>query len=861
MMPIIINVILFICCSGIKFGIYTVDHRKSFSHTLPTTLHLHPQPFHPIPTFDKTSGRSILHRPFYRSIMKKLVFTILFIVVCLQVYAQGTQTIRGVIRDDVSQAPVPGVTVLLLENGEVKPVGAVTDENGSFRLSGVSNGRQSLRITSIGYEQQVLNNIVVSAAKEVVLNITLTERIQKLEEVLVTADRKSDPSKTNNELALVGGRSFNIDDTRRYAGSLGDPSRMAANFAGVVSGNDSRNDIVVRGNSPTGMLWQLEGLNIPNPNHFGSLGSTGGPVSMLNNNVLDKSDFLTSAFPAQYGNALAAVFDLRLREGNNQKHEFLGQIGFNGFELGAEGPLSAKSKASYLINYRYSTLGVMKRLGINFGTGTAVPDYNDLNFKVTVPTGAKGKFTLFGLLGSSDVAFLGNEVDTTATDLYGSENTNTRAKYKTNIAGVSYEHTLSPRTFLKLTLGISTTNEKAEGDSISVETREAFKSGESSFKTAKYSAVLHLRHKINAKHSLYGGVTADVLNFDLYNRSFYEGGKFDTLRLNVSGENSLLTQAYLQWKYRVSRQLVLTTGVHSQHFSLTNQAIVEPRLGLNYAFGGGQSLSLGYGLNSQAQTIATYFIQTPQPGGFALTNKNLDFTRSHHFILSYENRIAENLLLKIEPYYQSLYDVPVERTRSSFSVLNSGSSFGGIDKDSLVNEGTGENLGVELTLERYFNKGYYYLITTSLFDSKYKGSDGIRRNTTFNSRYVLNVLAGKEVRLGRTRDNVVSASIRSTLFGGKYVSPLNLELSRIQGKAVYDEGRAFSERQTAYFRTDLKLSYRKELKKCSIEGSIDIQNLTGSKNIFMQTYNTRTNRMATVYQTGFFPMSQFRIIF
>jgi hypothetical protein len=798
----------------------------------------------------------------YRITMKKSSAVAFMLLISVQLFAQqGTQVVRGVVRDDISQTPVVGATVVLVHEGGGSPIGAVTDVHGAFRLSGVPTGRPSLRISSLGYEDRLLSNVVVSAGKEVILNITLTERISELNEVVVVADRKGDPSRTNNELALVGGRSFNIDDTRRYAGSLGDPSRMAANFAGVVSGNDSRNDIVVRGNSPAGMLWQLEGLNIPNPNHFGSLGTTGGPVSMLNNNVLDKSDFLTSAFPAQFGNALAAVFDLRLREGNNQRHEFLGQIGFNGFELGAEGPLSANSKASYLINYRYSTLGVMKRLGINFGTGTAVPDYNDLNVKVTLPVGTKGKFTAFGLLGSSDVAFLGNEVDTTATDLYGSENTNTRANYKTNIAGISYEHTLLPKTFLKLTLGVSTTREKAEGDSISIETREAFKSGENNFKTMKYSAVLHLRHKINAQHSLYGGVTTDMLNFDLYSRSFYEGGKFDTLRLNVSGENSVLTQAYAQWKYRINPKLVLTTGAHFQHFSLTSRAVVEPRMGLSYVFAPRQSLSLGYGLHSQAQAIATYFIQTPQPGGFTLTNKDLDFTRSRHFILSYENRLTENLLLKVEPYYQSLYNVPVERIRSSFSELNSGSTFGVVDKDSLVNEGIGENLGVEITLERYFNKGYYFLVTTSIFDSKYKGSDEIWRNTAFNSRYVLNVLAGKEVRLGSARDNVVSASIRSTWVGGKYVSPLDLELSRLQGKAVYDEGRAFSERQSAYFRTDLKLSYRKELKKCSIEGSIDIQNLTGSKNIFMQTYNTRTNRMATVYQTGFFPMSQFRIIF
>jgi hypothetical protein len=771
----------------------------------------------------------------------------------------ATQTIRGVIRDEVAQSPVIGASVMLIQTEGENPVGAITDVNGEFKITGIATGRHSFRITSVGYEEQRLSNIIVTAGKEVVLNVTLTEMVKELGEVVITADRKNDKTKTNNELALVSGRSFNVEDTKRYAGALGDPSRMAANYAGVVSGNDSRNDIVVRGNSPTGMLWQLEGLNIPNPNHFGSLGSTGGPVSMLNNNTLDKSDFLTSAFPSQYGNARSAVYDLRIREGNNEKREFLGQVGFNGFELGAEGPFSKNAKASYLLNYCYSTLGLFKALGINFGTGSAVPDYSDLNFKVAVPTGTKGKLTLFGIVGQSDVTFLGNEVDTTNTNLYGTENSNTRVKYGTNIFGVSYEHTLSPKTFAKLTLGASTTSQVFSGDSISIVTREAFLSGEAKFKTRKYSAVLNMRHKINAKHSLYGGVTVDLLNFDLFNRSIYNAGEFDTVRVNVKDQNNILTQAYAQWKYRINKSLQLTTGVHAQHFSLNNQVAVEPRLGLQYTFLNGQSVSAGYGLNSQAQSTYAYYVQTPTPTGAAYTNKKLDFTKSHHFVLSYENRLSENLLLKVEPYYQSIFNVPVERNSTSFSVLNTGSNFANMDEDSLVNEGTGRNYGVELTLERYFNWGYYFLITTSLFDSKYKGSDGIQRNTAFNSHYVFNILAGKEIKIGA--NNVVSASIKTTFVGGKYISPLNLEESRRRGGAVYDERNAFSQRQNAYFRTDVRLTYRKELRKSTIEASLDLQNVSATKNIFQQTYNPRTNSLATEYQQGFFPVPLFRFTF
>ncbi|WKN41013.1 hypothetical protein [Tunicatimonas pelagia] len=236
----------------------------------------------------------------------------------------------------------------------------------------------------------------------IVLDISLEENVLMGEEVIITAE--SDKTATNNELATVSSRSFNLEETGRYAGSRNDPARMAANFAEVVVNSDDRNDII-RGNSLSGLLWGLEGIN-PNPSHYGSLSSTGGPVSMLNYNVLDKSDFLIGAFLAEYGNALAGVFDLQLRGGNTEKREFLGQVGFNGFELGMEEPFSKKSKASYIANYRYSTLGAFQALGVNFGTGAATPEYQDLTFKVDIPTKKAGYFTMFGIGGVNSIDLL-----------------------------------------------------------------------------------------------------------------------------------------------------------------------------------------------------------------------------------------------------------------------------------------------------------------------------------------------------------------------------------------------------------------------------------------------------------------------
>jgi len=243
---------------------------------------------------------------------------------------------------------------------------------------------------------------------------------------------------------------------------------MATNFAGVRGANDATNDIVIRGNSPTGLLWRLEGVDIPNPNHFGNLGSTGGPVSMLNSNVLSNSDFMTGAFPSEYGNALSGVFDLRMRHGNNEKHEFLGQIGFNGVELGAEGPFSKKSGASYLINFRYSTLALFKLGGVDFGTGDATPEYTDLSFKVRIPTKKAGIFEIFGMGGMSSIEFIASEADTSSNNFYTQGSLDVYDKTKTGFIGFSHTYLFKNSSFIKLTLAGSTQLNQDIVDSVDV---------------------------------------------------------------------------------------------------------------------------------------------------------------------------------------------------------------------------------------------------------------------------------------------------------------------------------------------------------------------------------------------------------
>ncbi len=788
--------------------------------------------------------------------MKRTILTLLLVILADTLFAQ-TQTITGNVYDEASKAPLPGVSVTVINSNPLR--GTVTDENGHFKMDSVLLGRCTIKFSYITYEEQILHDILVSAGKEVNLNVSLQEAIHKIEEVTISYNRSKDKNQTINDMALVSARSFNVDETKLYAGALGDPSRMAANFGGVIAGNDSRNDIVVRGNSPTGMLWQIEGMNVPNPNHFGTLNSTGGPVSMLNNNNIDKSDFLTGAFSPQYGDALAGVFDIRLRNGNMDKPEYVAQVGFNGFEGGAEGPIGAKKQTSYLINYRYSTLGVFKDLGINLGTGTAVPIYQDANYKLVSNLSKKSKLSLFGIIGSSKVDFMGKDYDSTKPDLYGGDPfQNQKSRFTTTITGLTYDYQISEKSSTKLIAGYCTTDQHFTSDSISYTSGSTYPGNLAYFKTQKMSLQWLYMHKFNAKNNLQAGVTYENT---AYNTNFTERhpNQPDIVYENQTG-NLGLEQAYIQWKHRFNRNLSFVAGLHSQYLDINSSIAIEPRAAIRYSINSRNSLSLGYGLHSQMQNIYTYFIQTPVAGGEANTNKNLNFTRSQHIVAAYDLNISATMRIKLEAYYQALDKVPVEQYPSSYTTLNSGAAFTLDNNDSLVNKGTGTNYGAELTLEHFLKKGFYFLVTGSLVNSKYKGSDGIERNTAFNTGHVLNMLAGKEWKVGK-KGASLGFNLKISEIGGRYLTPIDIAASQAAGKEVDINSQAFSLKQSDYFRTDVKFSYRREFRKSTMEFSFDLENVTNNKNIFNQTYDVHTGKIIKNYQQGFFPVPLFRLTF
>ncbi|MEK7224413.1 MAG: TonB-dependent receptor, partial [Bacteroidota bacterium] len=455
-------------------------------------------------------------------------------------------------------------------------------------------------------------------------------------------------NKALNEAAVVSARQFSVDEAVRYSGTRNDPSRMAQNFAGVSGSNDARNDIIIRGNSPSGVLWRMEGIDIPNPNHYSTLGSTGGPVTILNTNTLKNSDFITSAFPSQYGNAIAGVFDLRMRNGNNEKYEFLGQMGFNGFEFGVEGPLNRDSKSSFLVNYRYSLVAVIQKLGLSVGTGSATPYYQDINFKLNVPTKKAGTFSLFGLGGESHIRFEAVDED----NLYSTPDGSLRERTfrsLTGVAGLTHHYFFNSNTSGRLMLAVSGYDSKY---------REDFYNSTKPDQTAfykkntqvKYSAGYTFNKKFNSKNQLTAGIVADFNKLNLRN-DYIPDGDSVLITFFDSKKNTALLREFANFSHRFSDKLSSNFGLYHQLFTLNSTQSIEPRWNLRYQFRRNQSVSFGAGLHSQTQPLEVYFYETKNGSGqTVLTNKELDFVKSAHGALGYDINFSKHLRLKAELY-------------------------------------------------------------------------------------------------------------------------------------------------------------------------------------------------------------------
>jgi hypothetical protein len=807
----------------------------------------------------------------------KTLLLLLFIGVGTAI-AQPTQDVRGKVFDSESQFPLTGVKIQIFTSDSTAKFRALTDLDGLFSIANVPVGKHDLTVSYMTYDSKTIT-IEVNSGKETIVQIPLQESFVEQKEMIVTARKKGE---VINELALISAQQFSVEETNRYPGSRSDPARMASNFAGVGGADDSRNDIVIRGNSPLGVVWKVEGIDIPNPSHFAISGSTGGPVSILNNKILGNSDFFMSAFPAEYGNSTSGVFDLKLRNGNNNKHEFTGQFGFLGTELMAEGPMKKNGKASYLVMGRYSTLSMFQSLGIKIGTD-AVPVYGDGAFKFNWKLKNGGALSLFAIGGASTIDIVisdsypqsfKSEDLANSQELYGEGDRDQYFGTKMMVSGLNYKKSLNEKTFLTTTVAYSYEEQHANHDFLarSVNYTDSTFVVDSSyalmgykFQTSKISAAFSVNRKINKQHLIKFGLNADLYLFNMTDSVLNPSHTAFVNRWDYVGSGALI-QPFVQWKWRMTEKMAFTAGLHSQYFSLSNSfSQIEPRVGWKLNMNKGQAIFAGAGLHSSTQPMYTYlYHQYDSLGNKVYNNIDMDFTKSLHTGIGYEKAFNKGMSLKMEAYYQHLYNVPVTVAPSSFSLINMGSGFARFFPEPLQNTGTGTNYGVEMTLQKFFSKSFFFLVSATVYDSKYVGSDNIERNTSYNGTYIANLLAGKEFKIGEKQ--TISLGFKMTFAGGKRYGYIDSAATALNQELIYRDEDFNNLQFQDYFRIDAKINWKFNALRMTHEIGLDLVNVTNRKNLLSLAYapdllNPSKEPTTEKYQLGFLPIFYYKIDF
>lgn len=783
--------------------------------------------------------------------MKNTLILLLLTFPALLIAQTPTQVIKGKVTDKDTKQPLIGATVQLMDTDPM--IGVATDIDGNFRLE-APVGRHQVKCSSAGYDPFLSDHFILNSAKEVNLNIEMIEAAYLAEEVIVVAKKRG--NEPLNELSVVSARSFSAEETQRYAASANDPGRMVMAFPGVQPSRDSRSDIIIRGNSGIGMLWRLEGVDIPNPNHFARRGSSGGGITIFSVSMLANSDFSTGAFPAEYGNAFSGVFDVKFRNGNREKREHSFRAGILGLDFSTEGPIK-KGRSSYLVNYRYSTLGLLNQMGIYLVNPRTDNVFQDLSFKLFFPSkNNKSILSIWGIGGLSDE--YERAIDSLEVSSVYNEKLTRDFQTDMGAVGANYTYLIDESSYLNVSLAATGQKVIFKNDTLSLE-RTPTTVNDEAYTNVHLTLATYYNRKLSAKTTFKTGFFLNSIHYDLLHRDLVSAPDEHITWLNEEG-NTLLSQPYLQFRIQLSRKWTLNAGLHAMFLALNNTSSIEPRLSLKYLVSAKSSLALAFGLHSRMVPIGTYFTRIDNPAGsFSQPNLNLELIKSRHLVLAFDHDFAKNMRLHIEGYLQRLYDVSVgAEAGSTYSVLN---ETDGYATQTLLSRGTATNYGMDISLEKYFSKGTFFLLSASAFDSSYEPIDGKTYNTRYNSNLSGTFLGGKEWSFENS--GVLQFSLKLLFNAGARITPLIGGIHTDGPVPPYDQSRPFEDRVAPFFRPDIRVAYRKDNPKNAWTVALDVQNIISriNEDYLDRSYNPDSRMWTGRDQSGLTPILSFQVDF
>ena len=774
-----------------------------------------------------------------------LTITLIF---CGAVSMQA-ETLRGTVKDAITGEPLIGATVKIVE---LENAAAIADIDGKYQINLAKGGRYTIEANYVGYEPSVTKEILISGAKEVVLDITLRENSTELKEVVVRP--RVNKEATVNPTVLTGGVMLSMEEASRFAGGYNDPARLVMSFAGV-SGEADGSGLSIHGNAPERMQYRIEGVEVFTPNHFNDLWNAGyGLVSALNSNVIGNSDFFTSTFNANYNNALSGVFDVKMRPGNNTKYENILQIGTVSEELTLEGPISRKHNSSYIVNYRYGFTSLVDKLGLIDTDGSHM-SFQDFSWKLNFPTKRAGTFSVFGL-GFFDTNWDERMKIKDTHSAYDASDSD--SKLAQLLAGVSHKILLGNKWTWRSTLAYNMQHIKADEYYYGLKRDEndvliyplEYEEPEKKYlfskqKTNEDRIIFNteLSKQVNDKWLTQFGGEYSHRFFNLVYRSadrLY--APVETMKdITNMKDDTGLASVFWQNLYKFNDHLSATAGISANYFLYSKKYSVEPRVSMKWDPNEKNSFALGYGLHSMVEKLDAYFYRDDDG---KLVNKDLGLTKAHHFQATYMYKFNSNLTLRANAYYQYGFNTPVGIDGSTYCVTNRYFNF---TDEPLVNKGNTRNYGADITLEHYMSHGFFGQTNISLYRSQYRGVDKVWRNQMYDRRFMFKILGGKEWIIGK---NVLNVSAKYSIQGGLRYTPIdvdqmnaNIDAGIVNDEPIYKDNEAFTKHFKPTGIVDLTVSYKINKKRVSHTIAFEGLNILGTDTPMFQRFDLGTRQV------------------
>ncbi|HRN25986.1 MAG TPA: TonB-dependent receptor, partial [Ignavibacteriaceae bacterium] len=680
--------------------------------------------------------------------MHKVFFISLIFLLSNQMFAQNiTGGVYGRVFDFTTKQPIPFANVLVLETN----FGAATNDAGLFKIESLPVQTYQIRASVIGYNAQIKTDVVVQTGKPAEVNFELVPQAIEFDGITVTSDYfRKDPLEVNSI------RSFSYEEIRRSPGGFEDVIRALSILPGVAQADAGRNDLIVRGGAPSENLYLINGIEVPNINHFGTQGATGGPLSYVNLDFVRETSFSTGGFSALYGDKLSSVLNINLREGREDRFGGKGTISASQFGLNLEGPITQNS--NFIFSARRSYLDfIFKAANFSF-----VPEYYDVLLKADFSPHTQDAFSFLFISAFDNVKFFNDDADQRFDNsrILGTD----QVQY---VAGFTYRHLFTDGFF---NLALSRNYVDYDSRQIDSLLNPIFTNKS---KEEENSLRADLVFKLSKASEINIGGTAKLIeaDFDILFPNFFTTFGDSLPVTSLKTENTYTKfGVYTNYNTLLFNRLTANVGIRSDIFTALNKKIYfSPRLSLSYALTDLTNINFSTGIYNQSPSYI--WLEAFE------SNRDLKMIQVNQFVLGFDHRISADALLKVEAFYKDYKNYPTSTVRPYLVLANTGAGFTGSDDnyssfglEPLVDAGYGKARGVELSIQKKLSDiPYYGIFSFTYSKSDYTSLDGIERSGSYDQNWIINLSGGYKF------DEFWEVSSKFRFASGRPYTPFNFD--------------------------------------------------------------------------------------